>query len=70
MKRRNKALIYVSLAMLTLLGEHTAVWATRKVWPDEFEAVALAVALAATGLLQLKGYYSDPTERPTEKGKT
>lgn len=67
MKRQNKALLYMALAALPGLTEAAAVWANRKLWPDQFEIVALSLATLTQILLALKAYYSDPSKDKESK---
>lgn len=78
MRRRNKCLFYMVLAVLPPAIEAASRWATEEAWPNKFQITLLSLNAIYQAALAAKAYYSDPnpslaTDRHgpnTEKTKT
>lgn len=66
MTPRQKALVYVLLAMLEPLGKQLAVGVEKAAWPTPFEWAATGCAMVYAALLVLKAWSSD-SETKTKK---
>lgn len=61
MKRRNKCLFYVLLAVLPVMMTAAAKWADDEAWPNKFQITLLSLNAIYQAALAAKAYYSDPT---------
>lgn len=66
MSNRQKALVYVLLAMLEPLGKELAVGVEKQAWPTPFALAATGCAMLYAGLLVLKAWSSDSSNAKSE----